>query len=165
VPNEKLVLIIEDNEDDVFMLQHAIRKAGITNPIHVVRTGEDAIAYLAGADRYSDWNRFPLPSIVLLDLKLPGLSGLDVLAWIRKTSGLQNLRVTILTGAPFGQQIKQASELGANWFTTKPVDHRNLIEMMKTFRLHWLELSQAPQVSRLPHPAEENHPSYRQAER
>jgi CheY-like chemotaxis protein len=121
VPNEKLVLIVEDNEDDVFMLQHAFRKAGITNPIHVVRTGEDAIAYLAGADRYSDWNRFPLTSIVLLDLKLPGLSGLDVLAWIRKTSGLQNLRVTILTGASFGQQIKQASELAncAKSFVTR----------------------------------------------
>src|SRR6185369_11141435 len=96
LPNETLVLIVEDNEDDVFLLQHAFQKAAITNPIHVVRTGEDAIKYLAGTDPYSDWNKFPLPSIVLLDLRLPGLSGLDVLAWIRKTSGLQSLRVAII---------------------------------------------------------------------
>ncbi len=130
------------------MLRHAFQKAGITNPTHVERTGEDAIKYLAGAEPYSDWNKFPLPSIVILDLKLPGLSGLDVLAWIRKTSGLQTLRVAIITGCCIDDEIKQAHELGVNWFTTKPAQHGNLIEMMKAFRLHWLGFSQAPQVSR-----------------
>jgi len=157
VPNETLVLIVEDNDDDVFMLRHAFRKAGITNPTHVVRTGEDAIAYLAGAAPYTDWNKFPLPSIVLLDLKLPGLGGLDVLAWIRRTPGLQNLRVAIITGCGLDHEMHQAHELSANWFTTKPGSHRSLIEMMKTFRLHWLVFSQAPHVSRPLQAAAQNH--------
>ena len=147
-PPQTLVLIVEDNEDDVLMLNHAFQKAGITTPVHVARTGEDAIAYLAGTDPYSDWNKFPLPTIVLLDLTLPGLSGLDVLAWVRKTSGMQNLRVSIHTGSCFGQKIKLAYELGANECNTKPVGYEKLIEMMEAFRVHWLESSKAPEVWR-----------------
>ena len=67
------------------MLQHAFKKAGITNPIHIARTGKEAIAFLAGMDPYCDGDKFPLPSIVLLDLTLPDVSGLEVLAWIRGT--------------------------------------------------------------------------------
>jgi CheY-like chemotaxis protein len=148
VPNETLVLIVEDNDDDIFMLRHAFKKAGVAHPVHVARTGEAAIAYLAGADPYSDWEKFPLPSIVVLDLTLPGVNGLEVLAWIRKTAGLQALRVSILTGLCCRQDMEEAYELGANGFNTKPVDLGDLIEMMKNFRLHWLEHSRAPEVSR-----------------
>ena len=147
-PPQTLVLIVEDNEDDVLLLNHAFQEAGITNPVRLARTGEDAIAYLAGTEPYSDWNKFPLPAIVLLDITLPGLSGLDVLAWIRKTSGLQNLRVSIRTGSCFGQEIKLAYELGANECNTKPVGYNKLVEMMKAFRVHWLDFSQAPEVWR-----------------
>ena len=149
MPNETLVLIVEDNDDDVFLLKHAFRKAGITNPVHVSRTGEDAIAYLAGTDPYSDWNEFPLPLIVLLDLTLPVLSGIDVLAWIRKTSGLQALRVTIVTGSCSGNDVARVNELGANGFFPKVGNYCEVIEMMKNFRLHWLEHSRAPEIFRM----------------
>jgi len=85
VPNENLVLIVEGNEDDVFFLHRAFKKAEIVNPVQVVSTGHDAMAYLAGTDPYSNWEKFPLPSIVLLDLKLPDLTGFDVLNGFEKT--------------------------------------------------------------------------------
>jgi CheY-like chemotaxis protein len=93
----------------------------------------DAIAYLSGTGRYSDWKQFPLPSIVLLDLKLPGLDGLGVLRWIRQQPGLKALRVAMLTSSELGQESNAAYEAGANVFLTKPVDLNKLVEMMRPF--------------------------------
>jgi two-component system response regulator len=91
-------------------------------------------------------------AVVLLDLKLPGLSGFDVLTWIRQHNGMKALRVAMLTSSDLGQEIKMAYKLGANVFLTKPVDLNKLIEMMKVFRAHWLESAQAPGISRLQTP-------------
>jgi CheY-like chemotaxis protein len=148
MPSEGLILVVEDSEDHVLLLQHAFQKAGITNPIQVVSSGEEAIAYLSGTNRFSEWKEFPLPSLVLLDLKLPGQSGFDVLSWIRHNSGLKALRVAMLTSSDLGQEIKTAYELGANVFLTKPVDLARLIDMMKCLRLHWFEHAQAPELVR-----------------
>ena len=150
IPQGTLILLVEDNEDDAFLIQSALKNAGITNTIHLAKTGEDAIAYLAGTAPYTDWNKFPLPSILLLDLRLPGLSGFDVLTWIRKTPGLQTLRVAILTGSSFSKDFERAYELGANGCFPKLGSFNELIEMMKSFHAHWLEHSRAPEVSRPP---------------
>ena len=147
--NENLVLIVEDNEDDVFMLHHAFQKAGVINPVQVESTGQGAIAYLSGIEPYSDWNKFPLPAIVLLDLKLPGISGFDVLKFIRQHPGLKALRVAMLTSSELDQEIKMAYELGANAFLTKPVDLNKLVEMMKVLHAHWVQHAQRPGISRL----------------
>ena len=120
----------------------------VTNPLRVASNGEDAIAYLAGTEPYSDWNKFPLPAIVLLDLKLPAISGFEVLKFIRQHPGLKALRVAMLTSSDLDQEIKLAYELGANAFLTKPVDLDRLVEMVKMFRVHWLEFTQAPKISR-----------------
>jgi CheY-like chemotaxis protein len=143
------ILVVEDNDDHVFLLKHAFQKAEVTNPLQVASTGEDAIAYLAGTGKYSDWQQFPLPSIVLLDLKLPGLTGFDVLKWIRQHPSLKALRVAMLTSSDLSQEIKMAYELGANAFLTKPVDLDRLVEMVKMLRVHWLEFTQAPAISRM----------------
>ena len=143
------ILVVEDSDDHVLLLRLAFEKAGILNPVQVVSSGEDAVAYLAGTVRYSDWKEFPLPSMVLLDLKLPGLDGLDVLRWIRQQPGLKGLRVAMLTSSDLGQEINTAYEIGVNVFLTKPVDLEKLVEMLKVFRAHWLEFAQAPQLSRL----------------
>ena len=142
------ILVVEDSEDQVFLLRHAFKNVGIINPVQVVSCGEDAIDYLSGAGRYSDWKEFPLPSMVLLDLNLPGLNGLDVLRWIRQQPGLRALRVAMLTSSDLSQEINAAYEAGANVFLTKPMDLGKLIEMMRAFRAHWLEVAQAPQISR-----------------
>jgi CheY-like chemotaxis protein len=153
------ILLVEDSDDHVLLLRHALQKSGILNPVQVVSSGEDAIAYLAGTGRYSDWKEFPLPSVVLLDLKLPGLDGFGVLRWIRQHPGLKGLRVAMLTSSDLSQEINMAYEVGVNVFLTKPVDLDKLIEMMKVFRAHWLEFAQTPEVSRAPKTAGAAHPS------
>src|SRR5579859_6150863 len=145
------ILVVEDNEDHVFLLKHAFQKAGILNPVQVANNGEDAIAYLEGTGLYSNWKEFPLPSFILLDLKLPGLDGLEVLRWIRQQPGLKALRVAMLTSSDLGQEINASYEAGANVFLTKPMDLHRLIEMMRVFQAHWMKVAQAPQVSRQPH--------------
>jgi CheY-like chemotaxis protein len=142
------ILVVEDNEDHVFLLRHAFQTAGITDPVQVASTGEEAIDYLAGTGKYSDWKQFLLPSFVLLDLKLPGIGGFDVLKWIRAEPGLKYLRVAMLTSSDLDQEIRQAYELGANSFLTKPVDLNKLVEMMKVLHTHWVLHAQEPQISR-----------------
>jgi len=159
MPDRATILVVEDSDDHVLLLRHAFQKAGILNPIQVVSSGEDAIAYLGGSDRYSDWKMFPLPSIVLLDLKLPGVDGLHVLRWIRRQPSLKALRVAMLTSSDLGEEINAAYEAGVNVFLTKPVDLDKLVEMMRVFRAHWLEFAQAPHILRLTHTAGESQPS------
>lgn len=142
------ILLVEDSEDNVFLVRHAMHKAGVTAPLEVVTTGEQAVEYLGGTNGYSDWHRFPLPSIVLLDLKMPGMSGFDVLKWIRLQPGLKALRVAMLTSSDMPSEIKTAHDLGANIFLTKPVQLERLIEIMKTLNEHWLRQAQTPAVSR-----------------
>ena len=146
--NTRPILLVEDSEDNIFLVRHAMRKADIATPLQVVTSGEQAIEYLSGTNGYSDWNQFPLPAIVLLDLKMPGLNGFDVLKWIRQQPGLKALRVAMLTSSDIPSEIKLAHELGANIFLTKPVQLERLIEIMKTLNEHWLRQAQSPVVTR-----------------
>ncbi len=146
--NTTPILLVEDSEDNVVLVRHAMHKAGITASLEVATSGEQAIEYLAGTHKYSDWLRFPLPSIVLLDLKMPGMSGFDVLKWIRQQPGLKALRVAMLTSSELPSEIKMAHDLGANIFLTKPVQLERLVEVMKTLNDHWLRQAQSPAVTR-----------------
>ena len=142
------ILLVEDSEDNVFLVRHAMHKAGITARLEVATSGEQAIEYLGGINGYSDWNQFPLPSIVLLDLKMPGMDGFDVLKWIRQRPGLKALRVAMLTSSEMPSEIKMAHDLGANIFLTKPVQLERLVQIMKTLNEHWLQQAQSPAVTR-----------------
>src|SRR4051812_3935888 len=97
MPERLVVLLVEDSEDDILIIRKAFQKAGIPNPMHVVRNGEEAIAYLSGTGKYALRDEYPLPALVLLDLKLPRIDGFEVLRWIRQTSGMTALRVVVLT--------------------------------------------------------------------
>lgn len=142
------ILLVEDSEDNIFLVRHAMRKAGVTTRLEVVTSGEEAVAYLGGTNGFSNWNQFPLPAIVLLDLKMPGMNGFEVLKWVRQHPGLRALRVAMLTSSDMPAEIKEAHELGANIFLTKPVDLDKLVEIMKTLSEHWLKQAQPPAVSR-----------------
>jgi CheY-like chemotaxis protein len=146
--NTMPILLVEDSEDNVFLVRHAMNKAGVTTPLEVTTSGEQAIEYLGGINGYSDWHRFPLPSIVLLDLKMPGMDGFDVLKWIRQQPGLKALRVAMLTSSDLPSEIKTAHDLGANIFITKPVELERLVQIMKTLNEHWLKQAQVPAVIR-----------------
>jgi CheY-like chemotaxis protein len=117
---DRTVLVVEDDSNDVLLLQRAMRKAQWVNPIQVVEHGDAAIAYLAGASPYDDRQRFPLPGLVLLDLKLPRRSGLEVLAWLRAQPRLKGLPVVVLTSSREHKDIQQAYALGANSYLVKP---------------------------------------------
>ena len=143
----KTILQVEDDLNDVFLLQHAMKKAGVANPIQVASNGQQAIDYLKGAGRFADRERFPFPCLVLLDLKLPYVMGLDVLKWIRQQSGM-TLTVIMLTASGEDADIVAAYHLGANAFVTKPSEANKLVDLAKAIKEFWLTHNTLPQESR-----------------
>src|SRR6516162_682562 len=124
-----LILLVEDREDDIFLVLRSFDRTGVTNPIQIVKNGEDAIAYLKGEGRFANRAEFPLPELVLLDLKLPGTDGFEVLRWIRMEPGLTGLRVVVLTSSEHIRDVNLAYALGANSYLVKPLDFNHFVEM------------------------------------
>ena len=145
-PKEYVVLLADDDPNDVFLLQRAFQKTNIANPLHVVRDGEEAMAYLSGQDQYADRQRHPLPVLLLLDLKMPRKSGFEVLRWVRQQSGLKRLPVVELTSSNQNPDINKAFDLGANSYIVKPGGFDSLVEMVKNLNLYWLILNEKPQL-------------------
>jgi two-component system response regulator len=142
----KTILQVEDDPNDVFFMQHAMKKVGVANPIQVTSDGQEAIDYLKGAGKFADRGKFPLPCLVLLDLKLPYVMGLDVLKWIRQQPGAA-LPVIILTASSEDADIATAYRLGANGFLTKPSEASKLEDMVKAIKDFWLTHNTLPQES------------------
>jgi CheY-like chemotaxis protein len=142
------ILLVEDSPDDALLIQRAFRKANLANPVQLVRDGEEAVAYLSGAPPYEDRSRFPLPVFMLLDLKLPRRSGLEVLAWLRQESALKRLPVVVLTSSRESVDVNRAYDLGVNSYLTKPVGFEALLEMVKNVNLYWLVLNEHPESPR-----------------
>jgi CheY-like chemotaxis protein len=140
----KIILQVDDDPNDVLFLRRAMEKAGVENPIQVASNGREAIACLQGAGKFADRAQFPFPCLVLLDLKLPYVMGLDVLKWIRKQPW-PALPVVMLTASAEDIDIAAAYRLGANAFLRKPSEARQLDEMVKVIRDFWLTLNTLPQ--------------------
>jgi len=143
-PQPGSILLVEDDQNDVFFLQYAFETANITNPLHVVTDGEQAIDYLAGNGKYSDRALYPLPCLVLLDLKLPVKMGIDVLRWIHQQSELRHLLVIILTSSTNTEDIDEAYRLGARSYLVKPLSVDNRLGLAEMLKSYWLELNQFP---------------------
>jgi CheY-like chemotaxis protein len=114
------VLLVEDNNDDIFFMKRALKRAGLPWTLHVVTDGQQALNYLAGNGAYANRAEFPLPAFILLDLKLPYRNGLEILAWIRTHPELNQLTVFVLTSSPEEKDQKRAAELGAKAYFLKP---------------------------------------------
>src|SRR5579859_7009090 len=112
--NNTCILQVEDEANDVFLLQRAFLQAGIVNPVQVATDGQMAIDYLSGLGRFADRGKYPLPGLVLLDLKLPRRSGREVLEWIRAQPGLHRAVVVVFTSAQYVGDVSLAYQLGAN---------------------------------------------------
>lgn len=136
---QRAILLVDDNEDDVFLMERALQGAGISNPLFIVDDGQQALDYLAGKDKFSDRKLFPLPAIVFLDLKLPFKSGHEVLQWIRQHPQFETLVVVVLTSSNEPNDIKRCYALGANSYLVKPPTPEELIDMAKSFKWYWLE--------------------------
>lgn len=147
-PNAYPILLVEDSPDDALLIQRAFRKANLANSVQLVRDGEEAVAYLTGAPPFSDRSQFPLPVLMLLDLKLPRLSGLEVLKWVRQDGTLKRLPVVVLTSSRESVDVNRAYDLGVNSYLTKPVGFETLLEMVKSLNLYWLILNERPEIGR-----------------
>ena len=135
----RAILLVEDNEDDVFLMRRAFREAHIANPVSVVEDGQAAIEYLSGIGKFNDRATYPVPAIAFLDVKLPYKSGIEVLAWIRQQKELDSLIVIMLTASNELFDINQSYTCGANSYLVKPPMPEQLLAMAKAFKWYWLE--------------------------
>jgi len=141
------ILLAEDDENDVTLIRRAFSKSHVVNPIACVANGEEAVAYLSGQGGYADRGAHPLPFMMLLDLKLPRLSGHEVLKWLRaQNNGLKRLPVVVLTSSREPADINRAYELGANSYLVKPVVFEEFTALLKQLQVYWLMLSEHPEV-------------------
>ena len=138
----RTILLVEDNEDDVFIFRRALKKAQIMNPLQLAADGQQAVDYLAGKAPFNDRAAHPLPFIVFLDLKLPYLGGFEVLAWIRSRPELVRLPVVVLTSSPEENDHKRAYSLGARSYLVKPPAPQMLLELAGSLETHWAAAAQ-----------------------
>ena len=140
---EKIILLVEDNPDDELLTLMAFKDNNITNEVIIARDGEEALDYLFGTGRYQDRDMNILPQVVLLDLKLPKVDGLEVLQTIRSNPITKLLPVVILTSSKEEIDILKSYQLGANSYIRKPVDFEQFSEAIKQLGLYWLVLNES----------------------
>ena len=139
------ILYVEDDADQSFLLRDAFRMAGVRHPLRIVADGQQAIAYLAGEGADGHGAENPAPCLVLMDLHLPGVSGLQVLEWIRAQASLTTLPVIIFSSSAEPGDVARAYRLRANSFIVKPTDLTKLLEFARLLKGWWLEYNQFPQ--------------------
>ncbi len=115
------ILQVEDDENNVMLLQHAFALAGILNHVQVVPDGQQALDYLGGTGRYADRVKYPLPSLILLDLTIPKVSGAEVLSWLRHQPGLNSIKVVVFGSSDHPADVKAAYRLGVSSYYVKPI--------------------------------------------
>lgn len=140
---QQYFLLADDSESDVCLMKEAFAKAGVVNPLKIVTTGDEVIRYLKGAPPFEDRLQNPLPFALLLDLKLPGKDGFEILQWVRQQPILKRLVIIVLTASNRSEDADRAYELGANFYLTKPGAFKDLVEMTKCLR-DWLRLNHFP---------------------
>ena len=141
--NDKTILIVEDNPDDVLLLLRAFKKNNIENKIVVTNDGVEALDYLFGSGEYADRDVSLLPHLILLDLKLPKIDGLEVLQRLRADSRTKYVPVVVLTSSVEQQDIVKSYDLGANSYVQKPVNFEEFIEATRQLGLYWLVINKS----------------------
>jgi two-component system, response regulator len=141
---EKTILLVEDNPDDVELTKMALAKSRICNKLVVANDGEEALDYLFCLGQYANRDHGQFPEVVLLDLKLPRVSGLEVLKQVRANPVTKLLPVVILTSSSMDQDIINGYTLGCNSFITKPVDFKQFVDAVQQLEMYWLVLNRNP---------------------
>jgi CheY-like chemotaxis protein len=148
---EPVVLIAEDDPNHLALLRRAVEQTGYRWPCYCVSDGEEAIGYLSGRGKFGNRREFPLPSIFLLDLKMPGKNGFEVLEWLRDqmeaVPGFKNMRTVVLTASDEIRDVNRAYQLGAASFLVKPVEFSEFREMVGASLRYWTALNAPGTVS------------------
>jgi CheY-like chemotaxis protein len=140
---QQTILLVDDCESSLFLMHTAFKMAKCDNPLQDAHDGEEAIAYLKGEGPYGDRNKFPLPTVMLLDLNMPKKNGFDVLAWVRAQPVLKRLTIVIVTASERIEDVERAFDLGANSFLVKPIELDKLAAMMRCL-CDWIQFTQFP---------------------
>src|SRR5437867_1160353 len=138
--NELILLVAEDLPEEVFILKRALERSRFAAPVHFVRDGQEAVDYLNGEQAFADRRQNPLPTLLLLDLKMPRLDGFQVLEWLRRQPGLRRLPVVVFTSSDMSQDLKRAYDLGANSYLVKPHRSEQLEEVAGDVEDYWFKL-------------------------
>ena len=131
------VLLVEDDLNDIFLVKRAFKKAQIQNPLQVVTDGQEAVHYLRGEGRYADRETYPLPKLVVMDIKMPRRTGFEVLEWAKQDGPLRRIPIVIVSSSDNPADINRAYELGANAYMVKPVDYRAVEKLFESITHYW----------------------------
>jgi CheY-like chemotaxis protein len=135
------ILHVDDDSNDVVLFEHACQKAGVSCNLHNVEDGDEAISYLRGEQQFANRERYPIPTLVLLDLKMPRMNGFDLLAWVRSHEEFGALPIVVLSSSNHESDVKRAYDLGANSYLVKPVGFDSLVEIVRALSQYWLTLN------------------------
>jgi CheY-like chemotaxis protein len=147
------ILLVEDNPDDVELTLHALRREKLANSIHVARDGEEALDFLFSNGKHAARSSEPPPKLILLDLKLPKVDGLEVLKRLKADARTKAIPVVILTSSKEERDLIVSYHLGVNSYIQKPVDFDQFREIVKTVGLYWLVINQPPVLGSVSHSA------------
>ncbi|MDX2283673.1 MAG: response regulator [Bacteroidia bacterium] len=143
----RTILLVEDNPSDIDLTRRAFEKSHILNPLAVAEDGQEALDYLFGTGAYAGRDPADLPALILLDLKLPIINGLEVLRKIREDERTRRLPVVILTSSREEQDVAMGYDLGVNSYIRKPVDFQQFVEAVRQLGLYWLVINEPPPPS------------------
>ena len=142
---DHIYLVAEDDQDTQLLIKRAFKQADLTPPIYFTNDGQQTIHYLSGDGDYSDRSRYPMPALLLLDLKMPCRDGFDVLRWIRSQPHLRRLVVVMFSGSSLEKDVAQAFDLGVNSFVMKPVSFSELFQVILSLHHYWFGCNHFPQ--------------------
>ncbi len=142
--NSVEILLVEDNLDDIELALHALRKNKLANHVEVVRDGAEALAFLFAEGNYADRKKNHTPRLILLDLKLPKIDGLEVLRRVKSDPDLHTIPIVVMTSSDQERDIVESYEYGVNSYIRKPVDFDEFVEVIKQLGFYWLILNQPP---------------------
>jgi CheY-like chemotaxis protein len=145
--NRHNILLVEDDLNDILFVQRAFKRVNVKNPIHIVKDGDTAVDYLSGTGDYSNRDQYPLPALILLDLKLPRRSGIEILEWMQRQPGLRRIPVVVLTSSRQSVDLERCYDLGVNSYLVKPVKFETLANMIEAIDTYWLQLNEYPPIS------------------
>jgi len=139
-------LIVEDNEDDIFFVERIFKQIGARCELKFARDGIEAIEYLSGKGAFQDRAKYPMPTIILMDLKMPRRNGFEVLEWMHNQAEIRLIPTIVVTSSTLQEDVTRAYRLGANAVMNKPVDKDSLLQMLKSFHIYWTDFVEMPEV-------------------